>query len=275
MILRNAGRCQAVLGALTIFMAQVASSAQDDDLRRVEATSPLAGRLAAVGRVHAGHGAGLSMATGFLVSTCHVLTAGHVLAKQGTHVQVGSEARFFPSGTALRVNGRVVAASQDFVMAVAPSGFDQQRIPNDWALIELDQPVSGIEPIHLLYPGASTASDTVYTVVGYPLGQVQQGLYAQEQCRNWSTAHGGLSLKGVLIADCAVRSGMSGGPVLLDDGAQMIAAGIVVERFTIGQKIMAIGVPVAAFAEQVEAAMRDSDICAAGAPFAWPIPSTR
>jgi hypothetical protein len=63
---------------------------------------------------------------------------------------------------------------------------------------------------------------------------------------------------------------MSGGPILLDDENQVIAAGIVVERFTIGQKIMSIGVPVAAFAEKVEAAMRDSDICAVGAPFALP-----
>jgi len=276
----------ALIGALAILMAQAVWSAQDGDLKLVEPDSGLAGRLAAVGRVHAGHGAELSMATGFLVSACHVLTAGHVLAKTGSPVRLGAEARFIPGGASPRANaafpvyGRVVAASQQFVMSVAPTGFDQQRIPNDWALIELDHAIVGIDPIRLLYPAAPMASDIVYTVVGYPLGQRRQGLFAQEHCRNWSTTHAGMSLKGVMIADCAVQSGMSGGPVLLDDGTNLIAAGILVERFTIGQKVMAIGVPVAAFAEPIETAMRDSEICAAGSPFAWPgilspTPSTR
>jgi hypothetical protein len=171
----------------------------------------------------------------------------------------------------LPVTGRVVAASQDFIMEAAPFGFDQKRIPNDWALIELDRAVSGIEPIRMLYPEAVIPADAGYTVVGYPLGQMRQGLFAQEHCRNWSSPHGGPALKGILIADCAVRSGMSGGPLLLDDESQVIAAGIVVERFTIGQKVMTVGVPVAAFAEKMTAAMRDSEICAVGAPFVWPV----
>jgi hypothetical protein len=276
MSLRNVGRCHALIGAFGLFVALAASSAQDDDLKMVEADSALAGRSAAVGKVFSGHGATLSMASGFLVSSCHVLTAGHVLAKAGEHVQLGAEVRFFPGGvrsqanTTLPVTGRVVAASQDFIMEAAPFGFDQRRIPNDWALIELDHAVSGIAPIRLLYPEAVIPVGAAYTIVGYPLGQVRQGLFAQEHCRNWSSAHGGVALKGVLIADCAVRSGMSGGPMLLDDENQAIAAGIVVERFTIGQKVMTIGVPVAAFAEKMEAAMRDSDICAVGAPFVWP-----
>ncbi|NTV71359.1 MAG: trypsin-like peptidase domain-containing protein [Azonexaceae bacterium] len=263
-----------MIGAFGLFVALTASSAQDGDLKRVEADSALAGRLAAVGKVFSGHGATLSMASGFLVSSCHVLTAGHVLAKAGEQVQLGAEVRFFPGGTsadrALPVTGRVVAASQDFIMEAAPFGFDQKRIPNDWVLIELDRALSGIEPIRLLYPEAVTPADAAYTVVGYPLGQVRQGLFAQEHCRNGSSPHGGTALKGILIADCAVRSGMSGGPMLLDDENQAIAAGIVVERFTIGQKVMTIGVPVAAFAEKMSAAMRDSEICAVGAPFVWP-----
>jgi hypothetical protein len=277
---RNVGPCRALIGALAVVLAQAASSAQDDDLQLVEAGSALAGRLSAVGRVYSGYGPALSMASGFLVSSCHVLTAGHVLAKVGESVRLGAEVRFFPggppantrtsAGSAMPVSGRVVAASQDFVMQVAPSGFDQQRIPNDWALIELDHAVNGIEPVRLLYPAALTPSDAAYTVGGYPLGQARQGLFAQEHCLNWSGNHGGASLKGILIADCAVRAGMSGGPLLLDGESQVIAAGILVERFTIGQKIMSIGVPVAAFAEKIEAAMRESDICAVGAPFVWP-----
>jgi V8-like Glu-specific endopeptidase len=277
---KHIGRRHALIVALGIFLAQAVSSAQDDDLKTVDAGSRLAERLAAVGKVYSGHGSTLSMASGFLVSSCHVLTAGHVLAKAGEHVQLGAEVRFFPGNTQANANfsspvtGRVVAASEDFIMETAPSGFDQRRIPNDWALIELDHAVTGIEPIRLLYPEAVTSSGSAYSVVGYPLGQVRQGLFAQEHCRDWSNSHGGLSLKGILIADCAVRSGMSGGPMLLDDENQMIAAGIVVERFTIGQKIMTIGVPIAAFAEKVALVMRESDICAVGAPFVWPASPT-
>jgi len=274
--LRNIGCGYVLIGTFAIFLAQDVSSAQDEDLKMVEAGSALAGRLAAVGQVFSGYGSALSMASGFLVSSCHVLTAGHVLAKVGEHVQLGAEVRFIPgnrrtnANASLPVTGRVVAASQDFVMEAVPSGFDQGRIPNDWALIELDHAVSGIEPIKLLYPHAVISTKATYTVVGYPLGQLRQGLFAQEHCSNWSSSHAGLSLSGILIADCAVKSGMSGGPILLDDETQAIAAGIVVERFTIGQKVMAIGVPVTAYAEKIEAAMRESDICAVGTPFAWP-----
>lgn len=276
MRLKNVVHYRALTCAFGLLLALAASSAQDDDLKMVAAGSTLAGRLNAVGKVFSGQGATLSMASGFLVSSCHVLTAGHVLAKAGEHVQLGSEVRFFPGSMEaqpnmrLPVTGRVVAASQDFVMEAAPFGFDQRRIPNDWALIELDQAISGIEPIRLLFPETVPPADAEYTVVGYPLGQVRQGLFAQEHCRNWSSPHGGQALKGILIADCAVRSGMSGGPMLLDDENQVIAAGIVVERFTIGQKVMTIGVSVATFGEKMNAVMRDSEICAVGVPFVWP-----
>ncbi|MBS1144309.1 MAG: serine protease [Proteobacteria bacterium] len=266
----------ALIALLGMSLAQAAPAAQDDDLKLVEAGSALAGRLAAVGRVYSGYGPSLSMASGFLVSACHVLTAGHVLAKNGESVRLGSEVRFVPGSNQgrsvlpLALNGRVVAASQEFIMQPAPTGFSQERIPNDWALIELDQPVTGIEPIRLLYPEAEPAPGTAYAVVGYPLGQRQQGLFAQEHCRNASRPHGGNALQGILVTDCAVRQGMSGGPILIDDSRQPIAAGIVAERLTIGEKVLTIGVPVAAFAEKIDIAMRESDICAIGSPYVWP-----
>lgn len=43
-----------------------------------------------------------------------------------------------------------------------------------------------------------------------------------------------------------------------------------VERFTIGQKIMTIAVPITAFADQISEVMRNSDVCAVGSPFVWP-----
>jgi V8-like Glu-specific endopeptidase len=265
-----------LLAALCIFLMQSAWSAQDSDLSLVDQNSALAMKFAAVGKIISGHGSSFSMATGFMVSACHVLTAGHALAKAGEPVRIGSEIRFIPGGasTAARsnvpVNGRVVAASPDFIMQVTPAGFDQKRIPNDWALIELDNAIPNIEPIKLLYPQSTTPPALAYTVVGYPLGQTRPGLFIQEHCRSWSSAHGGSALEGILIADCAVQAGMSGGPILLDIENETVAAGIMVERFTINQKVMTIAVPTSAFAEKINSSMRESDVCAAGSPFVWP-----
>ena len=200
-----------LVGLLYALFTQDSLAAQDDDLKKVETGTALAGRLAAVGQVFSGSGSTLSMASGFLVSPCHVLTAGHVLAKVGEHVQIGSDVRFVLSNAYARlsapVTGMVVAASQNFTMQANPEGFDQQRIPNDWALIELVHTISDVEPIKLLYQGASNSAEIVFTVAGYPIGQRRQGIYAQERCAKWSSLHGGIDLKNILIADCAVRAG--------------------------------------------------------------------
>lgn len=269
----------ALIGCLCLANAPVAKAAQDGDLKKVGSDSQLAGRLAGIGQVFSGSGASLSMASGFLVSSCHVLTAGHVLAKVGEHVRLGAEVRFFMGGGRERsamvgpVRGVVVAASQNFTMQANPEGFDQERIPNDWALVELEHTIAQVEPLKLLYQGGSNATEIAYTVAGYPLGQRGQALYAQEHCAGWANPHGGAELKDILIADCAVRAGMSGGPILLDDGNQLIAAGIMVERFTIGEKVMTIGVPVSAFANQITEVMRESNVCAVGSPFVLPATS--
>jgi len=266
----------ALIGCLCLGLTPVALAAQDEDLKEVGSDTRLAGRLAGVGRVFSGTGASLSMATGFLVSSCHVLTAGHLLARVGEHVQLGAEVRFFVgsgrqhSASGWPAKGTVVAVSQNFTKQANPEGFDQQRIPNDWALIELDHTISEVEPISLLYQGAANSMETAYTVAGYTPGPRGLRLYAQEHCANLPSPHGGIELKGILIADCAVRAGMSGGPMLLDDGKQLIAAGIMVKRFTIGQKIMTVGVPVSEFAEQIGKVMRDSEVCAVGPLFVWP-----
>lgn len=273
---KHVKRRYTLIALLNIFLVQGAWCAQDSDLTPVEQGSALATKFAAVGKVISGHGASVSMATGFLVSSCHVLTAGHVLAKIGEHVRIDSEIRFLlgssPTGSKsiLPVAGRVVAASQDFIMQLTPAGLDQKRTPNDWALIELDSAILNIEPIKLLYPQSTVPLALGYTVVGYPLGQIRQGLFVHEHCRSWSSAHGGLPLNGILVADCAVQAGMSGGPILLDIENEIVAAGIMVERFTIGQKVMTIAVPISAFAEQIDSAMRESAICAIGSPFVWP-----
>ena len=81
---------------------------------------------------------------------------------------------------------------------------------------------------------------------------------------------GRIRAAGITCGRHPLRQGMSGGPLLLDDSATPLAAGIVVKRVVFSQKIMAVAVPSHVFAEQIMAAMRDSRVCAAGSPFALP-----
>ncbi|MBI2278141.1 MAG: trypsin-like peptidase domain-containing protein [Dechloromonas sp.] len=269
-------RCVLLLAALALLPGRSALAAQDSELQPLAADSALAGKLGAVGIVVSGEpGSAISMATGFLISACHVLTAGHVLARTGQSARIGIPVKFIPKGESGRASlpavwGRVVAADPDFVMSEGPPGFDLQAIARDWGLIELDHPLAGVEPIKLVFPGSRLARDALFSIVGYPLGSRQIGLYAHEHCRNWAGHHGSAGLTNVVFADCAVRQGMSGGPLLVDDSETPLAAGIVVKRVVFSQKIMAVAVPSHVFAKKIEAAMRDSEVCAAGSPFALP-----
>lgn len=275
MTLKRPRWCAYGLLALCLLAMRVGLGAQDSDLAIVEPGTPLAARLEAVGRVVQGQGATLSLASGFLVSACHVLTAAHVLAKPGEAVRPNTAIRFYPlrvqrGAWAEPVYGRVVAASPDFIMQAEPIGFDAGRTSNDWALIELERPIPDIEPIKLLYPTVPLAADAPLMVGGYTIEQRLPGLFAQSQCRRWVHEPGASAPHDYLIADCAVQSGMSGGPVLLAGESAAVAAGIVSERFTIGSKIMTIAVPISAFGERIIEVMRESDVCAVGAPFVRP-----
>lgn len=269
-------RCVLLLAALALLPGCSARAAFDSELQPLAADSALSGKLGAVGMVVSGEpGSAISMATGFLISACHVLTAGHVLARTAKSAKIGMPVKYLPKGESGRASvpavwGRVVAADPDFVMSEGPPGFDLRAIAQDWGLVELDRPLTGVEPIKLVSPGSRVARDALFSIVGYPLGSRQSGLYADEHCRNWSGHHGAISLANVIFADCAVRQGMSGGPLLVDDSATPLAAGIVVKRVVISQKIMTVAVPSHVFAEKVMAAMRDSEVCAAGSPFALP-----
>ena len=264
------------IALLTLCPIRAGLAAQDIDVQPLSDDSAFSGKLGAVGMILAGDaGPALSIATGFLISPCHVLTAAHVLARPGTGVKLGMNVQFLPrdkNGRTARQAawGRIVAADPDFVMTETPPGFDLKAIARDWGLVELDRPLPDAEPIKLVYPGARLANNARFSIVGYPFGSRQISLQAHEHCPYWSGHHGSIDLDGAIIADCAVRQGMSGGPLLIEGSTAPLAAGIVVERVEIARKIMAVAVPGHIFAEKVLAAMRESDVCAAGAPFAWP-----
>lgn len=265
-----------LLVALTLLPLPAVQAAQDEELQPLPEDSALSGRMGALGIVISGEpGSSISLASGFLISACHVLTAAHVLARTGKSASLGMPVKFIPKGergaaSVAAVWGRVVAADAEFVMAPGIPGIDLQAIARDWGLVELDQPLAGVEPIKLLHPGARLAPDAQLAIVGYLSGGRRSRLHTQEHCRNWAGHHGRSSLAGVIFADCAVRLGMSGGPLLLEGDDQPVAAGIIVKRVEFGRKVMTVAVGTSVFAEAILAAMQASKVCAAGAPFVWP-----
>ncbi len=258
---------------------QAASAATDIDLQPLAKNSPLLGRLGAIGMVIVGDRDHVrAMGSGFLVTPCHVLTAGHVVARDLDPVAIGQEIRFVPSSGerafVFRQNeiyGKVIAANERFVAHRFDGGFNFDNVARDWALIELEQPLAGIEPFKLLYGAATLPADTPLFALGYAASRGMTYLYAHEHCPLRRGHYGGDMFEQLLVADCAVRPGMSGGPLLLEGhDRQLVAAGIVVERFQNGERVLTVAVPSRAFGEKIAPLLRSSRVCAAGQPFAMP-----
>lgn len=276
--LRPIGR--RLLAALGLVLAGGCLAASDVDLKVPARDSRLSGRLQAMGLVLAGEGERLrSIGSGFLASPCHVLTAAHVLTREGQRPQLGMTARFVPAqgnyvvGIAERaLPGTVVAAGEDFIAkSTNPGRPDLRNVTGDWALIELDRPVTDIPPFKLLHPDAPQAESV--SAVGFPLNRRTMLIHAHEGCAIRSGYHDARQLLGLLVVDCAVREGMSGGPLLIDAGGQLIAAGIIVERVEIGAKaerIASLAVPISRIAERIGSVLRASRVCAVGQPFVLP-----
>ncbi len=211
--------CLRLFALLAFCASPFCYGAGDSDLRPLLDQSPLSGRLGALGVVVFGEpGHVHATGTGFLVSSCHVLTAAHVVGAQGNKSAVGTQVRFAPiKGTIAlalddrSVRGEVVAAGGFSMMPGAPIQTALQNTSEDWALIELDRPISNIEPFKILYHGAQLSASIPVSVVGYTLGSYLFSVYAHENCSIRGDLSGTDLSSRTLVADCAVRDGMSGG----------------------------------------------------------------
>jgi V8-like Glu-specific endopeptidase len=256
-----------------------AFAAADLDLQPLAKDSPLLGRLGAIGMVIVGEPDHIrAMGSGFLVTPCHVLTAGHVVTHGTDPIKLGLEVRFVPSSGERafvyrqnEIYGKVIAASEHFVAHQYTETFDVDNIAQDWALIELEQTLPEIQPLKLLYAGTLLPAETSMFSLGYAASRGMTYLYAHEHCPLRPGHHGAGMFGQLLLADCAVRPGMSGGPLLFEgQDRQLVAAGIVVERFQSGERVLTVAVPTRSFADQITPLLRASRVCAAGQPFALP-----
>jgi hypothetical protein len=165
------------------------------------------------------------------------------------------------------VRGEVVAAGDFSIVPGAKLQTGAHETRQDWALIELDRPINNIEPFKILYSGAALPSSVPISVVGYTLSSNLLSVNAHENCGIRRDFPGTELSSGMLVADCAVRSGMSGGPLLVDMHGQLVTVGIVSERIEVGSKVAAIAVSTRSFAEKIGPVMRSSQVCAVGQPF--------
>jgi len=169
---------------------------------------------------HADVGAG---GTAFLVSSCHVATAYHVAFARGRDPVTGEielgvprlgDAGEFLVGPDPKAPGKFAARTRARVVAFgAFSRTAFAGLAGDWAILRLDDCL-GERFGHLRHARAKTPAPmptgTLMTI-GFPASRAgKPGITIESGCR--ARDHG--PVDGLVGIDCALESGLSGGPVL-------------------------------------------------------------
>lgn len=184
---------------------------------------------AAIGQLAVGGG---EPCTAILVAPARVVTAAHCLYQNQRQVSPQSLV-FLPNlgatpalgqhrGRAIRAQGGVVHEGR-----VGP-----ESIAADWALIDIEPPVTGVPPVPVVALSIAeinsriAAGTDLYTA-GYGYGG-KKALKAHGKCRLVETARfPAARYPGILVTDCIIRVGDSGGPIaLLDQSGQPSLVGI-------------------------------------------------
>lgn len=213
-----------VLGISThsLAQAQVAAPSSEDFRVQLDRTHPEYSQTNAIGVIYRFKSE--YEGTGFLVSSCAVLTNKHVINSQLSEVKKGDLVTF-RVGSSRTESEPFSNFSKGQVVAMGSRHFGAY----DWALIKLDQPLGNevgyIEPLQL---NADNQLGTVIMTAGFPFSKTRQGsvlnqIYSDLDCRLLKPGS-----QGEMKHTCQTTGGQSGSPLLTrsSDG-RLYAIGIV------------------------------------------------
>lgn len=226
---------------LTIFglLLTTGAVAQDGQLKRLD-NGDDAKAWEAVGRLDIN---GKGFCTGALIAPKLVLTAAHCMFDVQTGAQIDEGHIEFLAGWrngragAYRSVSRVVV-HPDYVFAEALSS---ERVRNDLALLELDQPIrnTSIKPFKT---AARPRKGDRVGVVSYALDRAEAPSL-QEVCSVLARQDG------VLVTSCSVDFGSSGAPIfVIEDGDAQIVSVVSAKAEVLGEEVSlgtALGQPLA------------------------------
>jgi len=170
--------------------------------------------------------------SGTLIATDWILTNAHCIVNPATHQPYDETLVFEPN----LING-VLPRSNDrakLIYGVYGTDFSDDATPpnpNDWALAKLDRPLGsryGTIPMRALSMDFFRTSSNSLTLVGYSRDFPNPNIFSNLQAGFGETPgiHSGCgvvdkSTDGVLIHNCDMRGGASGGPILAWTGGRI------------------------------------------------------
>jgi len=157
--------------------------------------------------------------SGVLVTPCHVMTARHLLGdavstlgpvERTFHVMFTTEGAGAPTG---KGSQRQLAT---LVMQGGTKGTRRSSLFDDWAILELSEPVRGIAPLPALSGACCTPGSYRAAIAGFP-----GDLSSPDAPEMWVDANCAVTARlanRVVETDCAATQGNSGGPVMVLSG---------------------------------------------------------